>query len=154
MTFSLSPWDTGSLSRIFRGGQIYLFFFPLLRGAENVYYLVRGKKKRPGYSPPGLLLTCFSCLLKSYPKAFTVWVKMKSFFSLFNHFFTFLRKQMLELIINIKYTFFLFFWALALNWLFFCGLNFCWIHSFFILYVSLHLFIHFWPLQTSGSLRT
>lgn len=69
MTFSLSPWDTGSLSRIFRGGQIYLFFFPLLRGAENVYYLVRGKKKKTrlfsSWVTSNLLLMSFEILSQS-----------------------------------------------------------------------------------------
>lgn len=45
------------------------FCFLLLRGVENVYYLV-WKNRRPDYSPPRLLLTHILCLLQSFPKVF------------------------------------------------------------------------------------
>lgn len=152
MTFSLSPWDAGSLSRIFRGGQIYLFFFPLLRGAENVYFLVREKKKTRLFSSrvsSNLLLMSFEILSQSLHCL----SKNEEFLFTFQSFFYFPKETNVRAYNQYKVYIF-FFWALALNWLFFCGLSFCWIHSFFILYLSLHLFIHFWPLQTSGSLRT
>lgn len=62
MTFFASPRDGRSWCEVFRGGQIHLFLF----SSSEQMYIILLKKRMIEYLP-GLVLTCFSCILKYTP---------------------------------------------------------------------------------------